>query len=44
MGKDGGRTSAWNYDVECGGRINPVDAGIVQLLFGTCDTPRGVCR
>jgi hypothetical protein len=32
-----------NYDIDCDGQINPVDAGIVQSLFGTCDAPREVC-
>ena len=32
-----------NYDVDCDGQINPVDAGIVQSLFGTCEEPRDVC-
>ena len=32
-----------NYDVDCDGQINPVDSGIVQSLFGTCEEPRNVC-
>jgi len=32
-----------NYDVDCDGQINPVDSGIVQSLFGTCDAPRETC-
>ncbi len=32
-----------NYDVDCDGQINPVDAGIVQSLFGTCQAPRESC-
>ena len=32
-----------NYDTDCDGQINPVDRGIVQSLFGTCEEPRGVC-
>ena len=32
-----------NYDMDCDGQINPVDSGIVQSLFGTCEAPRGVC-
>jgi len=30
-------------DVDCDGQINPVDSGIVQSLFGTCEEPREVC-
>ena len=29
------------YDLDCDGQVNPVDAGIVQSLFGTCESPRG---
>ena len=31
------------HDVDCDGQINPVDSGIVQSLFGTCEEPRGEC-
>ncbi len=31
------------YDIDCDGQINPVDSGIVQSLFGTCEAPREVC-
>ncbi len=31
------------YDVDRDGQINPVDSGIVQSLFGTCEKPRAVC-
>jgi len=31
------------YDIDCDGQINPVDSGIVQSLFGTCDAPPDVC-
>ena len=30
-------------DVDGDGQVNPVDSGIVQLLFGTCEAPREVC-
>ena len=29
--------------MDCDGQINPVDSGIVQSLFGTCEAPRDVC-
>ena len=32
-----------NYDVDCDGQINPVDAGLVQTLFGICDPPDATC-
>ena len=32
-----------NYDLDCDGQINPVDSGIVQSLFGTCEQPRDGC-
>jgi len=32
-----------NYDVDCDGQINPVDSGIVQALFGSCEAPRTEC-
>ena len=33
-----------NTDVDCDEQINPVNSGIVQSLFGTCDPPRDECR
>jgi len=30
-------------DVSGDGQINPVDSGIVQSLFGTCEEPRSAC-
>ena len=36
-------TGLCQYDVDGDGQINPVDSGIVQSLFGTCEAPRGVC-
>lgn len=29
--------------VDGNGQINPVDSGIIQSLFGTCEEPRAVC-
>jgi len=37
------RLDLCNYDLDCDGHINPVDAGIVQSLFGTCNAPRSAC-
>jgi len=37
------RTSLCSYDLDCDGQITPMDSGIVQSLFGTCEEPREVC-
>ena len=37
------RDPHWQCDVDGDGQVNPVDSGIVQSLFGTCDAPREAC-
>jgi len=32
-----------NYDIDCDGQINAMDAEIVQSLIGTCGLPRDAC-